>query len=62
MWVFKIDGQTYGVHHASFHNVSFETKETPDNPHTKGSLKIKRATVEIWQENDIIRATVTQNH
>ncbi len=41
MWVFKVKGQTYYVHHARFENVSFETKETPDNPSTKGALKIK---------------------
>lgn len=41
MWVFKVDGQTHYVHHAEFNNVSFATKETPDNPHTKGSLKVK---------------------
>lgn len=29
------------MHHARFENVTFETKETPDNPHTKGSLKVK---------------------
>lgn len=40
-WVFKVDGRTYYVHHAHFENVTFETKETPDNPHTKGSLKVK---------------------
>ena len=40
-WVFKVDGQTYYVHHAEFENVSFATKETPNNPHTKGSLKVK---------------------
>lgn len=40
MWVFKVDGQTYYVHHAVF-EVGFSTKETPDNPHTKGSLKTK---------------------
>lgn len=41
MWVLKIKGQTHYVEHVTFDNVSFETKETPDNPHTKGSIKIK---------------------
>lgn len=41
MWVFKVDGQTHYVHHAIFEGVTFQTKETPNNPHTKGSLKIK---------------------
>jgi hypothetical protein len=41
MWVIKTKGQTYYVEHVDFENVSFSTKETPDNPHTKGSLKFK---------------------
>ena len=41
MWVLKIKGLTYYVEHVIFKNVSFETKETPDNTQTKGSLKIK---------------------
>jgi len=41
MWVFKIKGETYYVHRAEFNHVSFQTKETPDNPSTKGSLKLK---------------------
>ncbi len=56
MWVLKFKGETHYVKHISFSNVSFETKETPNNPHTKGSIKIKKAYVtieddiaEIWQ-------------
>lgn len=41
MWVLKTKGKTYYVEHVDFENVSFSTKETPDNPHTKGSLKFK---------------------
>lgn len=41
MWVLKIRGQTYYINHVKFNNVSFETKETPQSVHTKGSLKIK---------------------
>lgn len=41
MWVIKTKGRTYYVEHVIFDNVSFETKETPDNPHTKGSIKVK---------------------
>jgi hypothetical protein len=40
MWVFKVDGQTHYVDHGVF-EVGFSTKETPNNPHTKGSLKTK---------------------
>lgn len=47
MWVLKVDGQTFYVEHVEFSNISFSTKETPDNPHTKGSLKFKNVNLEI---------------
>lgn len=43
MWVIKTKGETHYVEHVDFENVSFSTKETPDNLHTKGSLKFKAA-------------------
>lgn len=46
MWVLKVKGQSYyceTVHSA----VGFSTKETPDNSHTKGSLKFKNVSVKI---------------
>lgn len=47
-------GETYYVDHVNC-NAPWTTKETPDNPSTKGSLKIKNVTVKI--ENKI--ATIT---
>jgi hypothetical protein len=42
MWVLKVKGETYYVSHVEVKpNVGFCTKETPNNPHTKGSIKIK---------------------
>ena len=42
MWVIKAKGETYYVHHVEVEEgVGFSTKETPDNPHTKGSIKFK---------------------
>ena len=42
MWVIKAKGETYYVDHVDMESgISFSTKETPDNPHTKGSLKFK---------------------
>jgi hypothetical protein len=41
-WVIKYKGQTYYVNHVDVSkDVGFSTKETPDNPHTKGSIKFK---------------------
>ena len=40
MWIVKHKGKTHYVEHLES-NVGFSTKETPDNSHTKGSLKFK---------------------
>jgi hypothetical protein len=41
-WVIKYKGQTYYVNHLDVSKgVGFSTKETPDSPHTKGSIKFK---------------------
>jgi hypothetical protein len=59
MWVVKAKGETYYVHHL-VSEVGFSTKETPDNPHTKGSLKFK-GILTVTTENDITTALVTDN-
>lgn len=42
MWTIKSRGETYYVNHVNVEpGVGFSTKETPDNVHTKGSIKIK---------------------
>lgn len=51
MWVLKAKGQTYYVNHV-LANVGWSTKETPDNPHTKGSLKFKNVDVIIEDNNE----------
>ena len=41
-WILKVKGETHYVNHVEIApGVGFSTKETPDNPHTKGALKIK---------------------
>lgn len=41
-WILKVKGETLYVHHVEISvGVGFSTKETPENPHTKGALKIK---------------------
>lgn len=50
MWVIKAKGETLYVNHVDFKNVSFSTKETPDNLHTKGSLKFKKANLALDRE------------
>lgn len=56
MWTIKHRGQTYYVNHMNS-KIGFSTKETPDNPHTKGSLKIKGKLVIEIIDNETI-ATV----
>ncbi len=58
-WVFKVDGETFYVHHANFENVTFSTKETPFNPHTKASLKVK-GHIQFDTKDGITTATVKQ--
>lgn len=42
MWVIKAKGQTHYVNHVDIESgIGFSTKETSENPHTKGSLKFK---------------------
>jgi hypothetical protein len=60
MWVIKSKGESYYVHHVDVDKgVGFSTKETPDNPHTKGSIKFK-GTLHIVTENDFVIAKITQ--
>lgn len=47
MWVVKTGGETLYLEEVEFVNVSFSTKQTPNNPHTKGSLKFKNVVLEI---------------
>ena len=58
MWVVKHKGLTYYVNHMDVKpGVGFSTKETPDNPHTKGSIKIK-GILTIEETDSLIIATV----
>ena len=50
MWVLKAKGKTYYVEHIDCQCV-WSTKETPNNPHTKGSIKVKNCNVEIDENN-----------
>ncbi len=50
MWVVKARGESYYVEHVTC-SLSWTTKETPDNSHTKGSIKIKNCLLTIDSEN-----------
>ena len=52
MWVVKCRGDTYYVNHVDVSpGVGFSTKETPENTHTKGSIKFKAQLI-IEEENN----------
>jgi hypothetical protein len=56
MWVVKCKGESYYVNHVSC-SLPWSTKETPDNTHTKGSIKIKECLLTIDDDNC---ATITE--
>lgn len=49
MWTIKCRGESYYVNHLES-TIGFRTKETIDNPVTKGSLQFK-GTLKIKEEN-----------
>ena len=50
MWIIKTGGKTYYVEHVEA-KLPWSTKETPDNPATKGSIKFKNALLTIDDDN-----------
>jgi len=50
MWVVKTHGETFYVQHVDC-TLPWSTKETPDNSHTKGSIKVKDALLQIDDDN-----------
>ena len=58
MWVLKFHGETYYVNHVEC-NVPWSTKETPDNSHTKGSIKVKDCLLQISDSNEATISKIT---
>ena len=56
MWVLKFHGETLYVDHVDC-QLPWSTKETPDNSHTKGSIKVKNVLLRISDDNT---ATLTE--
>ena len=50
MWVIKSHGVTFYINHLSS-DIAWSTKETPDNEHTKGSIKFKNCKLTIDGDN-----------
>jgi hypothetical protein len=59
MWTIKTKGQSYYVHHIDVSSgIGFSTRESPDNPTTKGSVKIKGCLSIRQNENGLIIAKI----
>lgn len=50
MWVLKTHGETFYVDHVDC-AIPWSTKETPENSHTKGSIKVKEVLLTIDENN-----------
>jgi hypothetical protein len=50
MWVLKTHGETFYVDHVEA-DMPWSTKETPNNSHTKGSIKFKEVLLQIDADN-----------
>lgn len=58
MWVIKTHGETFYVNHVDC-DLSWSTKETPENSHTKGSIKVKEVLLTIDEDNCAQLAALT---
>lgn len=58
MWVLKTHGETFYVNHVTC-QLPWSTKETPDNTHTKGSLKIQKCLLTINSDNEALITPLT---
>ena len=58
MWVLKTAGNSFYVNHVTC-EIPWTTKETPDNSHTKGSIKLKECLLTIDEENNAILTKLT---
>jgi hypothetical protein len=58
MWVLKTAGETFYVNHVSC-EIPWTTKETPNNTHTKGSIKVKDALMRIDEDNNATLSKLT---
>ncbi len=58
MWVIKTHGESFYVNHVSA-DLPWTTKETPDNTHTKGSIKFKECLLVIDPDNNATVSTLS---
>ena len=59
-WVLKTQGKSYYINHVAC-QCPWSTKETPDNPTTKGSIKVKKCLLTIDGENNAMLDPLTED-
>ena len=52
-WVVKAQGKTFYVHHVDC-QTGFTTRETPDHPSTKGSIRVRRGSLNLDAEGNAV--------
>jgi hypothetical protein len=60
MWVLKTKGESFYVNHVDC-SMPWSTKETPDNLHTKGSIKVKDCLLVIDDDNNAVLSKLTEH-
>jgi hypothetical protein len=58
MWVIKTHGESFYVNHVTS-ELNWTTKETPDNTHTKGSIKFKECLLTFDADNCVTISKLT---
>jgi len=59
MWTLKAKGKSFYVNHVEC-SIPWSTKETPDNPSTKGSIKVKNCLLRIDTDNNATLSELTE--
>ena len=59
MWCLKTKGESFYINHVDC-SVPWSTKETPDNPSAKGSLRVKNCHLVIDDDNNATLSPLTQ--
>ena len=59
MWVIKYKGETHYVHHVTVsEGIGLSTRETPEHPTTKGSLRFKGSLTITTDDNGKLMAEI----
>ena len=60
-WVLKTGGRSWYVNHVSC-TLAWDTRETPNNNHTRGSIRVKNALLSIDHSNLAVISELTEQH